>query len=562
MLGEMRLMKNPITIIILFTIFFTSLIIACQPEEIINESPDDVENLNAIPYDSRIKLTWNEPDDDELVGIEITYEYGIIDIPIGINQALIEPLHNMVSYSFMVKTVNKDGYKSEGREISSTPVGDEPEHFDICDYLSNNWGGVTIRYDSVDDFMNECHIIEYYFDDMEMLQNIRPLVEDGHFYIGLNEYHSENDYNQAKVIPLVTTFDINGDAVIAKSTDELRNKGLVEGNIILSINGNDTDFYINQIMNMLPSSSIHETREKAYRLLFSYILSPNIDQYFEIPIYIDQSSVFLTYKDTESGNIESIVVDFESLSEYIPDDIFDMTMNNYWSIQREYNVDSTNVCISDNEFATLIEVNGENWFIYHPLSFIFDTGPGITNDLQCYLQFESQADFFVLDLRDSVGGGWHQTNIMLGIVDSSGSFNLPRQYWYNGQWSQYSTFRLEAIKDSQVPSIGETKKVYVWPNAICGSACDMFLYNIKNSDNDHIKIIGKPSAGRFIAVHTEDFLDYTVSIPVLSIMDEDNNHLEGTSIEPDYYFDVEPIHYQSADNIFMEYIDFISSNDL
>jgi hypothetical protein len=410
--------------------------------------------------------------------------------------------------------------------------------------------------------MSECHIIDFYYDKVEMIQYIRSLIHDGHFYIGLNENHSENDFDNAKVIPLVTTYDNNDDVVIAKSTPDLRNLGLKEGNIIKSINGINTEYYINRIIELLPQSSIYESKEKAYRLLFSYLLSPNENQYFEIPLFINQNWLLISYQDMVTGKLENIVVNFESLSDYIPDDIFDMTMNNYWSIQRQYNVQSTDVCISDNEFATLKEINGEKWLIYHPLSFIFDTDLYITQEFSCYLQYQSQADYFVMDLRDSVGGGWHQTNIMLGLVDSSGSFILPRKYWYNGSWMEYSTFRLEAVKDTQLPSIGESVPVYIWPNAICGSACDMFLYNIKNSVNEHIKIIGKPSAGRFIAVYTEGYMDYTISIPVLSIMDENQNHLEGTSIQPDYYFDVDPIFYQSADDIFLQYVDFIKSNGL
>ena len=92
--------------------------------------PDEVSNLQAAEEDSRVTLTWNDPDKIDLEHIEIIW---IPDAPAaarvidaGIQQATIEDLTNGTPYTFSVKTAAADGSISDGREVTATPVAIPP----------------------------------------------------------------------------------------------------------------------------------------------------------------------------------------------------------------------------------------------------------------------------------------------------------------------------------------------------------------------------------------------------------------------------------------------------
>ncbi len=269
----------------------------------------------------------------------------------------------------------------------------------------------------------------------------------------------------------------------------------------------------------------------------------------------------IEYRDTQNGNVENVTVNWENLSDYDASDVLDTSLSDYWSIQRYYDVSDINQCVSDNEFATLIEINGEKWLIYHTFSFVDwyweDT---------CYLQFKDQADYFIHDLRDSVGGNAGSVNAMLGRIGIDPSFNLTleEQYYTNGSLFYYGDMTLSP--DSSSAQLDPSVPVYIWPNAIAGSACDLYLYAVTESkkapyDNpNNITIIGKPSAGRVQAISYGSYNNFDVTYPFLQILDNSGQQLEGRPILPDYPFDVAPQFYESPDLIFEELVNFIKND--
>ncbi len=425
----------------------------------------------------------------------------------------------------------------------------------LCNEISYNWVGMEIRYNDYVSFLDECTGI-IYKTDMEMAQGIRKLVPDGHFYFGLDEKHPENHYDEAKIIPITATEDKDGNTVIVKSTEKLRKKGLLEGNIILKINDKDVLHYLHRIMEMLPQSTPYETKEKAYRLLFSKVLSTkNIDtwdSYFEIPT-ISKDTAKIKYLNPVTGEIGEATAEFELLSSFMPLDKLAVVAGSYWSIQDYYDVPEEDTCISQNEFLTMKEIDGETWMIYHPFDFLFnfETEEKVIENYQCYIDYVDKADKFVLDLRDSMGGYVVNIDTVLGLIN----VNTDTKLYFNKE----SNITLEATTIEGLPKVPQDIPVYIWSNSICGSACDIFLYSVKNSIDENIKIIGKPSAGRVQAVTMYNLKGFDISMPFRAIYDENLVQMEGKSIMPDYYFDVEASDYRSPDKVFESMVEFIKT---
>ncbi len=425
----------------------------------------------------------------------------------------------------------------------------------ICNEISYNWVGMELRYNDYTSFLDECIAIRYET-DMEMAHKIRKLVPDGHFYFGLDEKHPENHFEEAKIIPLTLTEDKDGNTVIVKSTEKLRGMGLREGNIILKINEKDVLYYIHKIMEMLPQSTPYETKEKAYRLLFSKILSTKNtdtwDSYFELPT-IDGETASIQYLNPANGKIDVAVVEFELLESFMPLDKLAVVADSYWSIQDYYDVPEEDTCMSKNEFVTMKEVDGETWMIYHPFDFLynFETEEKVIENYECYIDYVSQADRFVLDLRDSMGGYAINIDTLLGLINVTGKTKL-----YFTKESEI-TFKGKTIDG--LPPVGDDVPVYIWSNSICGSACDLFLYSVKEAKNEHTTILGKPSAGRIQAVTMYNLKGFDISMPFRAIYDENLVQMEGKSIMPDYYFDVEALDYRSPDEVFERFVSFVNT---
>lgn len=560
--------KKVLMLVIMLTLATLSMF-ACMPDQI---PPDDVTNLASTPGNKMITLTWFDPIDEDLDKIEISGELiYTIEVEKGIETIEIQNLHNSLNYTLTVKTIDINGNKSQGVQINDTPNGSEQSpHIDLCQEIADNWVGVFLVYGDTQSFMNECSIVSNYATEMQMLQEVRPFVPDGHFYIGLDEYHTDNRYDEAKLIPLVVTEDINGDTAIVKSKPHLRDIGLKEGNTILSINEKPVSHYIKQLMELFPQSSEYESKEKAYRVLFSTIRAvENKDHYFEIPLFDGETPLDIEYRDFETGSTDTVSVSFESILDHQPTEVIDTSLSDYLSLHRYYDVPESDVCTSDNEFATIKEIDGEKWFIYHPMSFLYDaTSTYLAHlALECYIDYadDPDIDYFVLDLRDSVGGYVDCVNVMLNNigVDSNFTLNLDTEGYMDGNLYDYSTMTVNPQSITGVPQVstGDTP-VYIWPNAIAGSACDIFLYSVTQANEPHIKIVGKPSAGRVQAINHSSYQDYDITFPFLAIYDEDGIQLEARPVMPDYDFDVEASDYVTSDSVFAKYVQFIKDNNL
>ena len=102
-------------------------------------APGEVLNLSALPFNKRVKLEWNDPSDEDLFGIEVSWaevsdgsraisamnEKSIFIAP-GMGCIEVPVLENDVEYQFTVKTMDVSGNKSAGVVINSTPKSSEP----------------------------------------------------------------------------------------------------------------------------------------------------------------------------------------------------------------------------------------------------------------------------------------------------------------------------------------------------------------------------------------------------------------------------------------------------
>ncbi|EKD26009.1 MAG: fibronectin type III protein [uncultured bacterium] len=96
-------------------------------------SPEDVTNLNAIPGDRQVGLTWinsiNSKNDlkDQLLYINNDSGFGEpISLGKVTNSRLITSLQNNLNYSFKITTIDISGNESAGKSISCTPVDNNP----------------------------------------------------------------------------------------------------------------------------------------------------------------------------------------------------------------------------------------------------------------------------------------------------------------------------------------------------------------------------------------------------------------------------------------------------
>ena len=102
-------------------------------------APGEVLNLSATPFNKRVKLEWNDPSDEDLFGIEVSWaevsdgsravsamdEKSLFVAP-GMECIEVPVLENDVEYQFSVKTMDVSGNKSAGVVINSTPKSSEP----------------------------------------------------------------------------------------------------------------------------------------------------------------------------------------------------------------------------------------------------------------------------------------------------------------------------------------------------------------------------------------------------------------------------------------------------
>ncbi|MCB0823304.1 MAG: fibronectin type III domain-containing protein [Bacteroidales bacterium] len=109
-----------LTLIILLLIF----IVASCYKEGINDHfpPSEVNYLASTPGNGFIKLTWEDPLDEDFAEVEISYKSQFVRIPKGIEQYEIQNLENGTDYRFTVKTLDVSGNISRGRHAHNSPT--------------------------------------------------------------------------------------------------------------------------------------------------------------------------------------------------------------------------------------------------------------------------------------------------------------------------------------------------------------------------------------------------------------------------------------------------------
>ncbi len=99
-------------------------------------APASVTELTATPKDSRILLTWKDAADSDIYGYEVSYsgtksinrvvlptlDTTSMMVPPKAGGTYINGLTNGTEYTFIVKTVDTSGNKSEGVTVKGTPV--------------------------------------------------------------------------------------------------------------------------------------------------------------------------------------------------------------------------------------------------------------------------------------------------------------------------------------------------------------------------------------------------------------------------------------------------------
>ena len=107
--------------------------------------PANVTDLAAQAKDSRVLLTWTDAADDDVYGYEVTYSgtnpINRVVLPAldsktmmagkGAGGCYVSGLENGTEYTFVVKTVDTSGNKSEGVNVKATPVADASEPLKI-----------------------------------------------------------------------------------------------------------------------------------------------------------------------------------------------------------------------------------------------------------------------------------------------------------------------------------------------------------------------------------------------------------------------------------------------
>lgn len=96
--------------------------------------PAEVSELKAEALDQRVKLTWKDPEDEDLFEVEISYSAADESqekakrasiVPKGAECAYISGLRNKTEYTFTATSIDLSGNKSQGQSIKATPETSE-----------------------------------------------------------------------------------------------------------------------------------------------------------------------------------------------------------------------------------------------------------------------------------------------------------------------------------------------------------------------------------------------------------------------------------------------------
>lgn len=96
--------------------------------------PAEVSELKAEALDQRVKLTWKDPEDEDLFEVEISYSAADESqekakrasiVPKGAECAYISGLRNKTEYTFTATAIDLSGNKSQGQSIKAMPETSE-----------------------------------------------------------------------------------------------------------------------------------------------------------------------------------------------------------------------------------------------------------------------------------------------------------------------------------------------------------------------------------------------------------------------------------------------------
>jgi hypothetical protein len=85
-------------------------------------APSEVSNLKATTDEGKSTLTWTDPTDADFQKVEISYLTNTIEVLKGVQAKEIVGLINGTLYNFSVKTIDKNGNKSNGLQVSAVPT--------------------------------------------------------------------------------------------------------------------------------------------------------------------------------------------------------------------------------------------------------------------------------------------------------------------------------------------------------------------------------------------------------------------------------------------------------
>lgn len=131
-----------------FMFLFIAFLSSCEKDEVVDTTPPaQVSDLEVVPGDGEVTLTWTEPADADLENIEISYTPGsnpTLSQAAGLGSVTVAGLTNGTEYTFAVKAVDEDGNKSQAVDISATPNSPFVVVFpDQNDYISGGGGTFT-----------------------------------------------------------------------------------------------------------------------------------------------------------------------------------------------------------------------------------------------------------------------------------------------------------------------------------------------------------------------------------------------------------------------------------
>ncbi|HAH23749.1 MAG TPA: hypothetical protein DCL77_08330 [Prolixibacteraceae bacterium] len=146
----MKKVKSLLGILLITTIVLI-FIQSCK-NEVDTTPPAEVTDLSAIVGDSKITISWNDPLEEDLSSIKVTYGDSSINILKGVEKVEIKDLINDQEYNFILSTVDINGNKSNGIKIKAIPEDSRNIYignYNFVGYYSTFYQNVNITSDTI-----------------------------------------------------------------------------------------------------------------------------------------------------------------------------------------------------------------------------------------------------------------------------------------------------------------------------------------------------------------------------------------------------------------------------